>query len=97
MSDPPVVSGISPREGLPGTRVTIRGENLGSNRQDVIGLCSIYSAIEIIQATPFSCENLQSHSVAGPGKGISWNTQHCKSRLGRIRAGEPAFSAVDST
>lgn len=35
--DGPVVSGISPREGPPGTKVTIRGENLGSNPQDVVG------------------------------------------------------------
>ena len=33
----PVVSGISPREGPPGTKVTIRGENLGINKKDVLG------------------------------------------------------------
>ena len=34
----PVVSGISPKEGFPGTKVTIRGENLGNNKDDVIGI-----------------------------------------------------------
>ena len=34
---PPLVTGISPKEGPPGTRVTIRGENLGSDEKDLIG------------------------------------------------------------
>lgn len=34
---PPVVTGISPKEGPPGTRVTLRGEFLGSKAQDLIG------------------------------------------------------------
>lgn len=33
---PPAVTGISPKEGPPGTRVTIRGENLGTKPQDLI-------------------------------------------------------------
>lgn len=33
----PVVTGISPIEGVPGTKVTIRGENLGSRPEDLIG------------------------------------------------------------
>lgn len=33
----PIVTGISPKEGPPGTRVTIRGENLGKSPQDLIG------------------------------------------------------------
>ena len=46
---PPKVTGLSPKEGLPGTKVTIRGENLGSSPEDLIGLsicgqdCLIYS------------------------------------------------------
>lgn len=36
----PVVSGISPKEGYPGTKVTIRGANLGNNKDDVIGMSS---------------------------------------------------------
>lgn len=46
---PPKVTGLSPKEGPPGTKVTIRGENLGSSPDDLIGLticgqdCLIYS------------------------------------------------------
>ncbi|KOC62504.1 Exocyst complex component 2 [Habropoda laboriosa] len=38
MGPPPVVTGISPKEGPPGTRVIVRGEFLGSKAQDLIGL-----------------------------------------------------------
>ncbi|XP_024946623.1 exocyst complex component 2 isoform X2 [Cephus cinctus] len=38
MGPPPVVTGISPKEGPPGTRVIVRGEFLGSRAQDLIGL-----------------------------------------------------------
>ena len=31
----PEVSGVSPKEGLPGTKVTIRGQNLGTSKDDV--------------------------------------------------------------
>lgn len=37
MAPPPVVTGISPKEGPPGTRVTVRGEFLGNRSQDLIG------------------------------------------------------------
>ena len=37
-SEGPVVTGISPSAGLPGTKVTIRGENLGESKDDVIGM-----------------------------------------------------------
>ena len=33
----PLVTGISPKEGPPGTKVKIRGENLGVNAKDIIG------------------------------------------------------------
>ena len=33
MGPPPVVNGVSPREGPPGTKITIRGENLGISPQ----------------------------------------------------------------
>lgn len=36
-SEGPVVTGISPSVGLPGTKVTIRGENLGESKEDIIG------------------------------------------------------------
>ncbi|XP_062308401.1 exocyst complex component 2 [Osmerus eperlanus] len=35
---PPLVTGISPNEGTPWTKVTIRGENLGTGPADLIGL-----------------------------------------------------------
>ncbi|XP_050665877.1 exocyst complex component 2 [Leptidea sinapis] len=38
MGPPPVVTGISPKEGPPGTRVTIRGEFLGISATDLVGL-----------------------------------------------------------
>lgn len=34
----PIVTGISPKEGPPGTRVIIRGEYLGKEPNDVTGL-----------------------------------------------------------
>ena len=34
---PPLATGLSPKEGPPGTRVTIRGENLGIEAKDLIG------------------------------------------------------------
>ena len=44
MSDPPTVTGLSPIEGVPGTKVTVRGENLGRNLQDLLGK---YSFIDL--------------------------------------------------
>ncbi|GAA6070383.1 exocyst complex component 2, partial [Tachysurus ichikawai] len=35
---PPLVTGISPNEGTPWTKVTIRGENLGTGPNDLVGL-----------------------------------------------------------
>ncbi|KAK3764200.1 hypothetical protein RRG08_044127 [Elysia crispata] len=35
---PPLVTGVSPKEGPPGTRITIRGENFGNDPRDLIGL-----------------------------------------------------------
>ncbi|XP_078047507.1 exocyst complex component secretory 5 [Augochlora pura] len=38
MGPPPVVTGLSPKEGPPGTRVIVRGEFLGNKAQDLVGL-----------------------------------------------------------
>lgn len=35
---PPLVTGISPRDGSPGIKITIRGENLGIDEKDFIAL-----------------------------------------------------------
>lgn len=37
MAPKPVVTGLSPKEGPPGTKITIRGEHLGSSARDLIG------------------------------------------------------------
>ena len=34
---PPVVTGISPKEGVPGQQIIIRGENLGVSHADLAG------------------------------------------------------------
>jgi len=34
----PIVTGIAPKDGQPGTRVTIRGENLGNSQNDLCGV-----------------------------------------------------------
>ncbi|GFY55168.1 exocyst complex component 2 [Trichonephila inaurata madagascariensis] len=36
--EPPKVTGLSPKEGEPGTKVTIRGENLGTSQRDLLSL-----------------------------------------------------------
>ena len=38
MGPPPVVTGISPKEATAGTKITIRGENLGSTPSDLLGV-----------------------------------------------------------
>lgn len=37
MAPQPVVTGLSPKEGPPGTKITIRGEFLGTRPSDLIG------------------------------------------------------------
>ena len=37
MGLPPIVTGVSLKKGPPGTRVIIRGENLGNGPDDIIG------------------------------------------------------------
>lgn len=37
MVPPPVVTGLSPNDGPPGTRITIRGENFGAKATDLVG------------------------------------------------------------
>ena len=42
------MTGISPTVGLPGTKVTIRGENLGESKDDVTGKKGNYLVVEFI-------------------------------------------------
>lgn len=35
--EPPKVTGLAPNAGPPGTKLTIRGENLGTGIKDLIG------------------------------------------------------------
>lgn len=63
---PPVVTGISPKEGPPGTRVTIRGENLGKQPNDLTGL-SICGCDCLLSAEWKSPNKIIARS--GPGKG----------------------------
>lgn len=65
-SAPPLVTGVSPKEGPPGTRITIRGENLGYDINDLIGLkiCGVDCLLSSEWKSP-------SKIIArtGPGKG----------------------------
>lgn len=45
MGPPPIVTGVSPKEGPPGTRVTVRGEFLGKTASDLSGKFSLISAV----------------------------------------------------
>lgn len=62
----PLVTGVSPKEGPPGIRITIRGENLGLDPRDLIGL-----KICGMDCTLFAEWKSPSKIVArtGPGKG----------------------------
>ncbi|XP_001606239.2 exocyst complex component 2 [Nasonia vitripennis] len=67
MAPPPVVTGISPKEGPPGTRITIRGEFLGTKAQELIGL------------TICGCDCLLSAEWKSPNKIIA-RSGPCKGR-----------------
>lgn len=45
MVPPPVVTGLSPIEGPPGTRITIRGENFGNKPTDLTGKMTFFTPI----------------------------------------------------
>ncbi|XP_012272789.1 exocyst complex component 2 isoform X2 [Orussus abietinus] len=65
MGPPPVVTGISPKEGPPGTRVIVRGEFLGIRPQDLIGL-TICGCDCLLSAEWKSCNKIIARS--GPCK-----------------------------
>lgn len=65
-TSPPLVTGVSPKEGPPGTRVTIRGENLGYDVKDLIGLkiCGVDCVLSSEWKSPSKII-----ARSGPGKG----------------------------
>ncbi|KAK4306275.1 hypothetical protein Pmani_021897 [Petrolisthes manimaculis] len=64
----PVVTGISPIEGVPGTKVTIRGENLGNRPEDLIGLT--ICGVDCLMTGEWKTSNkIVARSGAGIGKG----------------------------
>lgn len=63
----PIVTGVSPKDGPPGTRVTVRGENFGSSAADLIGLtiCDCDCTLSAEWKTPNKII-----ARSGPGKGL---------------------------
>ncbi|XP_078337720.1 exocyst complex component 2-like isoform X2 [Crassostrea virginica] len=64
----PLVTGVSPKEGPPGTRITIRGENLGHDIKDLIGL-NICGVNCLLTAEWKSSSKIIARSGPGKGKG----------------------------
>lgn len=68
MGPPPMVTGVSPKEGPPGTRVTVRGEFLGKNPSDLYGL-TICGCDCLLSAEWKSPNKIIARSGPGKGKG----------------------------
>ncbi|KHJ47308.1 IPT/TIG domain protein [Trichuris suis] len=68
-SDPPLVTGLSPKEGPPGTQIIIRGENLGLSQSDVVGLivCSMDCLASMRWESPHKIIARVTQSKAGIG------------------------------
>ncbi|XP_062584867.1 exocyst complex component 2-like isoform X2 [Saccostrea cucullata] len=64
----PLVTGVSPKEGPPGTRITIRGENLGKDPKDLIDLyiCGVNC---VLTAEWKSSSKIIARTGPGKGKG----------------------------
>ncbi|XP_005101772.1 exocyst complex component 2 [Aplysia californica] len=65
---PPLVTGVSPKEGPPGTRITIRGENFGDDPRDLIGL-KICGMDCLLSAEWKSSSKIIARTGPGKGKG----------------------------
>ncbi|UMM15764.1 hypothetical protein L5515_013065 [Caenorhabditis briggsae] len=67
---PPTVTGLSPTEGVPGTQITIRGENLGCDQSDVIMLfiCGIDSLWSMKWKSPSKIIARVGAASRGPGE-----------------------------
>ncbi|XP_034235592.1 exocyst complex component 2 [Thrips palmi] len=68
MGPPPIVTGVSPKEGPPGTRVTVRGEFLGKTASDLSGL-TICGCDCLLSAEWKSPNKIIARSGPGKGKG----------------------------
>ncbi|XP_037957649.1 exocyst complex component 2 [Teleopsis dalmanni] len=68
MAPQPVVTGLSPKEGPPGTRVIIRGEFLGTKASDLIGL-KICGCDCLLSAEWKSTNKIIGRTGPGKGKG----------------------------
>uniref|UniRef100_A0A1Q3F439 Exocyst complex component 2 n=1 Tax=Culex tarsalis TaxID=7177 RepID=A0A1Q3F439_CULTA len=68
MVNRPIVTGLSPKEGPPGTRVTIRGEFLGSKASDLVGLI-ICGCDCLLSAEWKSDKKIIARTGAAKGKG----------------------------
>ena len=64
----PKVTGISPKDGVPRTKLTIRGENLGVDQDDVVSLriCDVECIIFLDWVSP---QKLITRSPHGVGNG----------------------------
>ncbi|KRZ22507.1 Exocyst complex component 2 [Trichinella pseudospiralis] len=67
----PIVTGLSPKDGVPGTQIVIRGEHLGLSQSDVIGL------------TVCNADCMQSLKWESSHKIIT-RVSHCKAGTGEI-------------
>ena len=59
----PVVSGVSPNEGQPGTRLTIRGENLGDSLRDILGVSPSLSLSHTVYPFPVHVRPSMTYSL----------------------------------
>ncbi|KAJ8921148.1 hypothetical protein NQ315_013619 [Exocentrus adspersus] len=66
MAPPPVVTGLSPNEGPPGTRIKIRGEHFGTKPNDLVGLT--ICGVDCLLAAEWKSEN-KIIAISGPIKG----------------------------
>lgn len=64
----PLVTGISPKEGAPGTKVTIRGENLGKSHSDLLGV-SICGVDCLLTADWISPNKILARTLLCKGRG----------------------------
>ena len=67
----PVVTGISPNEAHPGTKITIRGENFGGSASDLLGV-NILGADCMMTAQWMSANKIIALCPAKEGKGKSY-------------------------